>query len=235
MNCTRCNTPLTQSDAFCPRCGEPVYVEQQQPVYANAYNNVPARKNNAGLIVAVIVAVVAVLVAIVAFVIMVVKPDRAPVVPPTTEIVYQAPVFDYAEGSTTRGYDVDTSVNQRVYYYSDYAIDDDMTTAWTPNRNTDPVPSITLHAYNPQRVSGIRMTNGYCKSEKTYTKNKRISKVRVTYNGGETIAEFGMNHYREMLDVPFGRTVETDYITIQVLDAYYGTWQDIAISEIDVY
>lgn len=238
MNCTKCNAPLMADDMFCPQCGEPVSRPQpqpQQPQYAPVYTQAPPKKSNAGLIVAIVMAGIAVCVAVVAIVKLIGPTNNVTPEPTDTEIVYQAPVFDYAVGSTTRSYDIDTSINQTVYYYSDYVMDNDMTTAWTPDRDIDPVPSITLHAYETQRVSGIKMTNGYCKSEKTYTRNRRISKVRVTYSGGETIAEFGMNHYREMIDVPFGRTVDTDYITIQVLDTYYGDWKDIAISEIDVY
>ncbi len=247
MNCSKCNAPLMEGDLFCPICGEPVAqkphtepapqpMPPQQPVYNPVYTNQPVmKKSNGGMIVAIVLAVVAIIAAIIAIVALAMDSSDNDSESLPTEIVYQAPVFDYVVGSSTRSYDVDSTTNQRVYYYEDYAMDNDMTTAWTPNRNTDPVPSITLRANEKQYVSGIKMTNGYCKSEKTYTKNRRIAKVRITYSGGETIAEFGTNHYREMIDIPFGKTVETDYISIHILDAYYGEWNDIAISEIDVY
>lgn len=233
MNCSKCNTPVENGDMFCPQCGAPV---QSQPVYRPAYNaSYARRKNNSGAIVAIIIATLAVCVAIVATIMFIDKSSDDVSVPSRIEESYAVPVFDYAVGSTTRSYDVDSTNNQKVYYYSDFVMDNDMATAWTPDRHTDPIPSITLYAGKKQRVSGIRMTNGYGKSERTYTMNRRVSRVRVTYEGGEVIANFGMNHYREMIDVPFNQTVETDYITVQVLDTYYGEWNDIAISEIDVY
>lgn len=146
-----------------------------------------------------------------------------------------APEFDWVSASSTRGYDTDSSSGQIVHYYPEYAVDGDITTAWTPNRNTDTVPIFTLHANSDQYVTGIRMTNGYCKSEKTYTRNRRITKARISYRGGDKEVEFGIDNYRTMLTVKLDEPVYTDYISITVLDSYYGDWKDIAISEIEVF
>lgn len=241
MNCSKCNANLENGDMFCPLCGEPVQQPMQQPMrqpaYRSVYNNsYPARrKSNAGAIVAVIFAIIAVCAAIIATIVFIEDRSNNEEISYPIEETYKAPVFDYAVGSSTRSYDVDTAINQKVYYYSEYVMDGNMATAWTPDRHIDHNPSITLYAAEKQKVRGIRMTNGYCKSERTYTMNKRVSRVRVSYAGGEVIADFAMNHYREMLDVPFNQTVETDSIVVQILDTYYGEWEDIAISEIEVY
>lgn len=229
MNCLKCNSPLMPNDAFCPNCGAPA--PTPQPAYE--HNHAPAQKNNTGLTVAIII-ISALIVCLIILIFTFVFTGKNATNTSKAETVHPAPVFTNAVGSSTRSYDVDSN-GQIIYYYDDYAIDKNLATAWTPNRSTDSSPSITLYANGTQYVHGIRMTNGYCKSETTYTKNKRVAKVRISYSGGDIIKEFGADHYREMIDVPFGKVVQTDYITIQVLDTYYGEWNDIAISEIEVY
>ncbi len=238
MYCNNCRTPLESGDMFCPNCGTPVPQAPPQQTYNEpAYYQpaMPQKKSNALQIVAIVLASIAALVATGVIIWMIASDNEGGNSAEVENNVIYPPSFEYITGSSTRGPDVDTSLGETCYYYEYYATDGRMDTAWTPNRNTDTSPSIKLHSSKKQTVSGIRMTNGYCKSEKTYTKNRRIRKVRITYEGGETIAEFGSNHYREMLDVPFGKTVETDFINIEILDSYYGAWLDIAISEIEAY
>lgn len=252
--CANCGTELFSDDAFCPTCGKKVDGgAQPSPSYVPppSYGSAPVaseapKESKTGLVIAIIMLAVALLIAAVTGGIMLYntlwgdngddnsrRDNRE--TPQPTEVAYSVPVFDYAEGSTTRGYDVDDATGEYCYYYEEYVMDDDITTAWTPNRHTDPMPTMTLRANEKQHVSGIRMSNGYCKSEKTYTRNSRITKVRITYSGGETIAEMGIDNYRVMIDIPFEKAVDTDYITIHVLDTYYGDWEDVAISEIEVY
>ncbi len=146
---------------------------------------------------------------------------------------YEPPVFTVAEGSSTRG--TDYTSGSPVEYYPSFAIDGKMETAWSANREISVNPRFTLKADSPQHVKGIKMTNGYCKSENTYTKNRRITKVKVEYEGGEVIKDMSIDNYRTMIDIPFNAPVDTSYITIYVLDTYYGAWKDICISEIEVY
>ena len=79
------------------------------------------------------------------------------------------------------------------------------------------------------------MSNGYFKSEATYTRNRRITKVIVEYEGGSKVQDFDINMYRVMQDVKFDAPADTTYVRIRVLDSYYGDWKDIAISEVEVY
>ena len=250
MNCQKCNSPMAPDDMFCPMCGTPAVSQrvsdrttpmqsvspQSAPIHTEYDPRYVQRpKNNGGLIAAVIIiSALIVCMLIFMFTFFVLNKDDANNVS-TSDAVYTAPVFNLVTASSTRSYDVDTSNNQVVYYFDEYVMDGDLSTAWTPDRSIDPTPYITIYADKNQTVHGIRMTNGYCKSEKTYTKNRRISKVRITYNGGEVIKSFGANHYREMIDIPFNEVAYTNYVTVQVLDAYYGEWNDIAISEIEIY
>ena len=144
-----------------------------------------------------------------------------------------APVFDTITASSTRSTDYTSGVG--VNYYPEYVFDKDYTTAWTPNRNYGLQPTIELSSATKQHVSGIRITNGYCKSTETYYNNRRITKIAVEYEGGYKVQELNADSYRVMQDVKLDKSVDTSYVRIQVLDVIYGKWQDIAISEIEVY
>lgn len=151
------------------------------------------------------------------------------------EKTYAPPAFESLNATSTRGADKDSATGQYVYYYPSYICDGDFSTAWSSNRNIELTPTFTFSSNEKQHVSGLRMTNGYCKSEKTYTKNRRITRVRVTYEGGEVTQDFSIENYRNMIDVPFPSAVDTTYVSIQVLDTHYGDWKDIAISEVEFY
>ncbi len=240
--CPDCGTEVLENDMFCPGCGR--NIKAAEPVI-NTYTQ-PVKPKGNGSAAAVIIAIVAVLLLVVGVVLIAfrfIKPNETETAevtqtPSQTESVTEAPsipVFTSITASSTRGYDKDNSTGEIVYYYPSYISDGDFTTAWSSNRNIELTPTITFSSNEKQRVSGIRMTNGYCKSVKTYTKNRRITRVHIKYEGGEVTQSFGLENYRNMIDIPFGKTVDTNYVSIQVLDSQYGEWKDIAISEVEFY
>lgn len=249
--CQYCGTQLEVGAEFCQNCGAKVGAPASvppRPNPVNSYNTNTQKQSGNTATVILIVALVLVIAVGAGLVIYMLygrnvnNSQSETSVAVETEVSTEAPTpapppphFDWVSASTTRNYDVDSSTGEICHYYPEYAVDGDMRTAWTPDRNRDSRPTFTLNANDNQYVSGIRMTNGYCKSEKTYTKNRRITRVRVSYNGGEKEASFGIENYRTMLEVLFDEPVYTDYITITVLDSYYGDWKDIAISEIEVF
>lgn len=154
-----------------------------------------------------------------------------PATPAPTEV--PVPVFTKLEASSTRGTDMTSGAP--VEYFPAYAMDGNYATTWSPNRNVSLTPTLTLLADTKQYVTGIKMANGYFKSEETYRRNRRITKVTIEYEGGQTTRNFGIDQYRIMQDIRFDVPVMTSYIKIHVLDTHYGDWKDICISEIEVY
>lgn len=157
-------------------------------------------------------------------------PTAAPTAPPT-EI--PKPVFTKIEASSTR--DTDMTSGRPVDYFPSYAIDGDPSTTWSPDRSLGLQPTLTLYADTKQHVTGIKMANGYFKSEETYTRNRRITKVSIEYEGGQVTRNFSIDQFRIMQDIRFDAPADTSYIKIHVLDTYYGDWKDICISEVEVY
>lgn len=144
------------------------------------------------------------------------------------------PVFNKVEVSSTRGNDV-SSKGEVVNYHSSYLVDGIMENCWTPNRHQDSAPWIILRADTLQHVTGIRFTDGYFKSMETYTKNRRIAKVEISYKGGSMIYDCTEHVFGQMQDVVLPIPVDTDYIKINILDTLSGEWHDICVSEIQVY
>jgi hypothetical protein len=144
-----------------------------------------------------------------------------------------APVFERVSASSTRG--ADTTSGKTIEYYIDYINDGDYTTAWSSDRDIEITPTITFSSDQKQHVSGIKIANGYFKSEETYKKNRRITKILITYEGGSKEASLNTDSYRIMQDVKLDTPVDTAFLSVKVLESLSGTWKDIAISELSIY
>ena len=156
------------------------------------------------------------------------KPTEAPTEAPVS------PDFPEIRVSSTRGVDYEDD-GTPVYYYAEFMLDDVMETCWTPERKNDYTPWIELSADEEQYVSGILFSDGYFKSEETYTKNNRISKIEVSYEGERYTYSFDEHVYGYMQNVSFPEPVYTDKIKIRILDWISGPWKDVCVSEIKVY
>jgi serine/threonine protein kinase len=144
-----------------------------------------------------------------------------------------APEFEHVSGSSTRG--SDTSSGKEINYYIDYIRDGDYTTAWSSDRNIELTPTVIFSSETKQHVTGIRIANGYFKSEETYRKNRRITKILITHDGGSQEASLNTDSYRVMQDIRLNTPVDTSFVSIKVLESLSGEWKDIAISEISIY
>lgn len=145
------------------------------------------------------------------------------------------PVFKMAMASSVRSSQQDSTGKLNDYSPSN-VLDHDPTTCWAMDLSTGITPEITLRADEKQHVSGIKFSDGYFKSNEIYMKNRRITEVKILYEGGYceyNCAESG--GFRIMQDVLFDAPADTAYITIQVTDSVSGTYNDICISEIEVY
>ncbi len=218
--------------------------QTQTPYNTVQYNNTmqyQKKKSLLPFVIAGIGAAAAILIALVIFFFVMnytsSEPEEAAAEPTPTVTAAPtpppAPVFTGVEASSTR--DTDMTSGSPVEYFPVYAIDGNPATAWSADRNISLKPTLTLTAETRQHVTGIRMSNGYFKSEQTYTRNRRITKVMVEYEGGQKTQEFGIDQFGIMQDIRFDAPVDTTYISIHVLETYYGDWEDICISEVQVY
>ena len=145
------------------------------------------------------------------------------------------PNFVKAEASSVRSSQKD-SAGKLNDYSPQNVLDHDQTTCWAMDLSTGITPEITIRADEKQHVSGIKFADGYFKSEETYMKNRRITEVKILYEGGYYEYSCGTSgQFLLMQDVQFAESVDTSYITIQVLNSVSGIYNDICISEIEAY
>ena len=166
--------------------------------------------------------------------IIVVTTTQAPVAvstPAPTSV--PAPSFNNISASSTRG--ADYTSGHAITYELQKAFDGSFETAWSCDRDYEITPTITLKANTPQYVSGVRIANGYFKSEATYQYNRRITKFEIDYDGGNTVYSCGIDQYRIMQDIKFEHPVCTSTLAIKVLETVDGKWHDVSISEIEIY
>ena len=236
--CPKCGTPAGSGEMYCKACGQRL----TETIITNKN-----KKDNAGLVVGLGVAAGVMLLCSVFAAVMLfgdvlkngIQSAQAPTPSPTatdvpvTPTPYQQPVFTQVSASSVRS--VDYTSGSAVYYPVEYAVDGDYSTCWSSNRNYEITPTLTLSAPTPQHVTGIRLANGYFKSVETYTRNRRITKAEIIYEGGRKIVDMSIDNYRVMQDIPLDAPADTTYIQIHVLETYYGDWKDVCISEVEVY
>lgn len=241
-HCPSCGAAVSQDDKYCEKCG--TYIAENISNQNNNYSHTEKKSYVIPIVIAASACVIIISIIIIVMLLMNsnnnsiddevsstnVAQTLAPTVQPTP---IPTPVFTKIEASSTRG--TDYTSGSAVEYFPSYAIDGDYNTAWSANRNVSLNPYITLSADTPQYVTGVRVANGYFKNESTYTRNRRITEFSIEYQGGQKIYSCGIDQYRIMQDIRLDTPVMTSYITVRVLDTYYGDWKDIAISEIEVY
>lgn len=93
------------------------------------------------------------------------------------------PVFKTATASSVRSSQKDSS-GKLNDYSPDNVLDSDPSTCWAMDISTGITPEITLRADEKQHVSGIRFSDAYFKSKEIYMKNRRITEVKILYEGG---------------------------------------------------
>lgn len=124
-------------------------------------------------------------------------------------------------------------------YVSEYSIDNKIDTAWVEAEEDDDGIGEWIKLQNEieKEVSGIEITNGYCKSEEIYFANNRIKKIKVEFSDGTFFyKEFEDNAMFNFQKVDFSEKVKTKYIKIIVLEVYKGSkYKDTCISEIRVF
>lgn len=93
----------------------------------------------------------------------------------------------------------------------------------------------TIGYLKPIHFSGIRIINGYAKSEETYKANNRVKKVEVILTDGTSYIFDLKDNILDFQTLDFGKEVETRDVTIKILDIYEGNkYNDTCISEVQL-
>lgn len=122
-------------------------------------------------------------------------------------------------------------------YTASNAWDGRWDTSWTEGVDGNGIgESLTFFAPDEQMVSGIRILNGYCKSEKLYYENNRIKKIQIscsngsiyTYNLSDTFGEYNV--------ISFSYPEYCSSIELSICDVYKGSkYDDTCITEVSFF
>lgn len=121
-------------------------------------------------------------------------------------------------------------------YEPDNLCDGNAKTAWSEGADDAAGEYVELILPETQDVSGIMITNGYCKSEDIYEKNDRPNKITIDFDDGATESFSLGDIYNETQRLNFSEPHYCSKIRITIDSVYEGTkWSDATISEIKVF
>lgn len=122
-------------------------------------------------------------------------------------------------------------------YYCQNVTDGNSNTAWVEGVSGSGIgESIIFSSDERQRITGIKILNGYCKSERLYKKNNRIKEIKMSFSDGSIITKLLQDNFSEYDVIELDKPIICTYFMIKIEDVYRGTdYDDTCISEIKVY
>ncbi|MEP6526757.1 MAG: hypothetical protein ABJA86_06295 [Nocardioidaceae bacterium] len=126
-----------------------------------------------------------------------------------------------------------------VTYRAGNMLDDDPTTAWRCDGDGRGV-TLSLLLGDPTTIVAVGLIPGYAKTDPydhidRYAENRRISKVRWTFGGGnwieQTLSTDPKSRRLQTLRIP---KVTSDRVTLEILDSVPGSRDTVAISAVEL-
>ena len=154
----------------------------------------------------------------------------------TSVLTSGAPIkASYAIASSERRSMTDSTTGKTVTYGAANAIDGNNSTAWVEGANGDGIGEwIQVNLSQSTMLTGLRIKNGYWKSENHLQKNTRIAKILVSFSD-ESSETFELYDPREKLpgilssngqDVVFTQPHMSDYVKVTILAVYRDGAED---------
>ena len=242
--CPKCGAALANGTKFCAVCGYEVGGEMPELKVVKGENapyvgEKEEKKKNTGLIVLVIILSVIVLLSGLTLTYIFLGGAKGFNLPENeekpkeedVEETYDKPVFDTVDASSV------LASQGSNYYYPSMATDKKFNTAWQEGADGFGYGEyLKFTANTDQKVSGIKILNGYCKSKDLYYKNNRIRKVKIFFSDGTVITKILNDNFLEYNDIRLDEPVICTSFRIQIVDVYQGTkYDDTGITEVEIY
>lgn len=119
-------------------------------------------------------------------------------------------------------------------FSASFASDSKLSTAWSPSAAGGIGESITLCFESSRKVHGIKIANGYSKSDADYSQNSRVKSVTVKFPDGNTYNVELNDGVLSMQSVDFGHEIQCSSMTV-IIDTVYDETLPVFISEIEVF
>ena len=133
-------------------------------------------------------------------------------------------------------------------YQADNIADKKVETAWVEGESDDGIGEAvkvvtykyrvgSLEKYEVEKeVSGIKIINGYAKSEEIYLANNRVRKIKLEFSNGECIESELKDKELGFQTIIFSKPISTRFVKITIIDVYKGNkHNDTCVSEVELF
>lgn len=98
---------------------------------------------------------------------------------------------------------------------------------------------IRLELPEVQRLSGLRIINGYAGTQKQYDYNSKISKVRIEFSDGSSITVdlkvFDSSQRKTVQNVSFSKPIETEFVKLTIVSVVAGDCPDTCLTFVEPF
>ena len=98
---------------------------------------------------------------------------------------------------------------------------------------------IKLELPSLQKLSGLRIVNGYAGTEKQYDYNSKISEVRLDFSDGSStnvnLKVFSTAERKSIQNISFSQPIETEYVKITIVSVTKGDCKDTCLTFVEPY
>lgn len=162
------------------------------------------------------------------------KPSSNPTTAPTTNptasktTVPAATYFSDASASSVLP-------NQANHNYKASNVLTDNSDCWSENASGDGVGEwIKLSLPSKQKINGLRIINGYAGTEKQYTNNGKVKKLKVEFSNGQSataeLKVLSASKRKSVQVLTFNTPVVTDYVKLTILEVEPGKNPDTCLT-----
>lgn len=233
MYCGYCGEKIQNNCVRCPRCGN--FVDEYDGVVGTRKD-----KSNSGLLALLIGLIgLAVILSMIFIIYGIKQKNNNKNTEDTTGEIYVEKEESYpAIPEFTRVVASSTLPNALGYtYYAENVMDKNRKTAWNEGATEEGEgETLTFYADGKQRVSGIRILNGYCQDSKTYHNNNRVKRIRIWFSDGTSCDHVIHDVFDEYTNIEFTDGKICDTVVFTIMDVYKGSkYNETCISEIEFY
>lgn len=98
---------------------------------------------------------------------------------------------------------------------------------------------IKLELPSLQKLSGLKIVNGYAGTEKQYDYNSKISEIRLDFSDGSStnvgLKVFGTSERKTIQNISFSQPIETEYVKITIVSVTKGDCKDTCLTFVEPY
>lgn len=98
---------------------------------------------------------------------------------------------------------------------------------------------IKLELPSLQKISGLRIVNGYAGTEKQYDYNSKISEIRLDFSDGSStnvnLKVFSTSERKSIQNISFSKPIETEYVKITIVSVTKGDCKDTCLTFVEPY